>query len=173
MTHLTRPSQFSSILLNSSRALVTLELSLPIISYTADTTLKKWDYVFLFWCIIIPSHLVEVDGPVAVHVVHPEGPGQLLLGAAVTGGVQGQHELSKEDKVGCRLNKPKESISISWAPVRAKNLIRKKRLGWYHFLFVNIWNLNLKSIVPLLFVSNVLKMFLLKLSALPLGKILE
>ena len=41
LSHLTRPSLFSSILLNSSRALLTLELSVPIISYTADTTLKN------------------------------------------------------------------------------------------------------------------------------------
>lgn len=32
---------------------------------------------------------------------------------------------------------------------------------------------HLKSMVPLLFVSNVLKIFLLKLSAFPLGNILE
>ena len=40
-THLTSPSLFSSILLKSSLALPRLELSVPIISYTADTTLNN------------------------------------------------------------------------------------------------------------------------------------
>ena len=39
--HLTSPSLFSSILLKSSLALPRLELSVPIISYTADTTLNN------------------------------------------------------------------------------------------------------------------------------------
>ena len=41
LPHLTSPSLFSSILLKSSLALPRLELSVPIISYTADTTLNN------------------------------------------------------------------------------------------------------------------------------------
>ena len=41
----------------------------------------------------VPLHLVDIYHPVAVNVVHPEGPGQLLLWRPVGGDVKGQHEL--------------------------------------------------------------------------------
>ena len=68
-------------------------------------------FCHIFW----PSHLVEVNGAVPVHVVHSEGPGQLLLGAAVTGGVQSQHELSEIKKVGFMFYLSKLNICILYA----------------------------------------------------------
>ena len=48
---------------------------------------------------IFPFHFHEVYIPTVVDVVHLECPGEFLLRTAVTGNVDGQHELSTSRKL--------------------------------------------------------------------------
>ena len=41
----------------------------------------------------LPFHFIEINGSTAIHIVHPEGPAQLLLRSATRGDMQGKHEL--------------------------------------------------------------------------------
>ena len=43
------------------------------------------------------DHFLRLDGSISIHVVHLEGPRQLLFGLACGGDVDGEHKFSKVD----------------------------------------------------------------------------
>ena len=75
----------------------------PLIKYMALIFSSHWKYSLVIHIVnhpplillplsTLPFHLIELNTPVAIHIVHPEGPGKLFFRGSLWSDMQSEHK---------------------------------------------------------------------------------